>query len=350
MILLRTVFIMWAFAATVLAAPTFIGSDTASPSSPEHSGKVAIAVLSSPKIIGKYSQSVYNVALATLMGCISDGYEIRQYPIPDESADSIAKALSKIRENGSAAILAPLTTNGVKNLLSQESHIPIFIPTVHRRDFPDTPGNITFGAIDYERQIEALLPYMSDSIAIFYDSSAVGTQLKRSTENVFLSQKRDKKTIGAYAVDAKGDNIVAHLSKPSLFSKKSVILHVPVVKSALISAHMTFTGVKERNILSTQINVDPTLLTLTQYNDRKNMILANSLVEFPQDIYEANAVMNNDIVFDWVHYASSVGIDYLVSVLTGTPRKYPLRIANAQVLYPIELLRPKEFGFEPINP
>lgn len=313
-------------------------------------GTVSIALLSSPKVIGKYAQSVYNVSLATLMSCKNDGYTLRHYPMPDESEQSIAQAIATLRQEGADAVLAPLTANGVRNLLKQKTPLPIFLPTVHKRDFPSAPESITFGAIDYERQIEALLPYMSDSIAIFYDNSAVGMQLKNSTEAVFLEHKREKKSIAAYAVDPKGSNIVSHLSKPSQFSKKSVILHVPVVKSALITAHMTFTGVRERNILSTQINIDPTLLTLTQYNDRKNMILANSLVEFPAEIYETNALMNNDITFDWVNYASSVGIDYLVSVLTGTPRHYMMPVSNAQVLYPIELIRPKEFGFEPLNP
>jgi hypothetical protein len=283
------------------------------------------------------------------MSLQNDRYEIKHYTLGDESGDSISRALNAINEEGMDAILAPLTANGVTNLLGQNSAIPVFIPTVHKRDFPSAPENIVFGAIDYERQIEAMLPYMSDSIAIFYDNSSVGTQLKTSTEKVFLAYKRDKKSISSYPVDPKGNNIVTHLARPGVFAKKSVVLHIPVVKSALVTAHMTFTGVKERNILSTQINLDPALLTLTQYNDRKNMIVANSLIEFPADIYETNVLMNNDIVFDWVNYASSVGIDYLVSILTGTPREYPLRLANAQVLYPIELLRPKEFGFEPLG-
>lgn len=308
-----------------------------------------IALLSSSKVIGKYSQSVYNVSLATLMSCKKEGYELKHYTLSDESSDSLSKALSAINQDGMDGILAPLTANGVKNLLQLHTDIPVFIPTVHKRNFPYASENITFGAIDYERQIDALLPYMSDSIAIFYDSSAVGTQLKASTEEVFLAHKRDKKSIAAYPVDAKGDNIVTHLSKPAHFHKKSIILHLPVVKSALLTSHLTFSGIKERNILSTQINVDPTLLSLTQYNDRKNMILANSLIEFPADIYETNVLMNNDIVYDWVNYATSVGIDYLVSTLSGAPRAYSMRIVNAQVLYPIQLLRAKEFGFEPLG-
>lgn len=310
---------------------------------------IKIAVISSPKVIGKYTQSVYNVSMATLMSRLNDRYEIKRYDMPDESSDALSQVLDEVRHDGMDAILAPLTTVGAKNLTALDSRIPVFIPTVHKRDIPSAADNIIFGGIDYVAQIEALLPYMSDSIAIFYDNSNVGTQLKSITEEVFLTHKSIKKKVASYPVDLKGDNIISYLSKPSAFSKTSVIIHIPVVKSAVLTAHMTFTGVKERNILSTQINIDPTLLTLTQYQDRKNMILANSLIEFPPAIYETNALMNNDITVDWIQYATSVGIDYLVSELSGVPREYTMRLINSQVIYPVELLRAKEFGFEPLT-
>ncbi|MDD5051289.1 MAG: hypothetical protein PHO27_00995 [Sulfuricurvum sp.] len=311
--------------------------------------EIKIALLSSPKTIGKYSQSVFNVSLATLMSRHNDNYTIKQYDINDESTESLTHALSQINHDGMNAILAPLTLNGAKNLSLINPNIPTFIPTVHRRYISDSPTSIVFGAIDYKAQIEALLPYMSNSIAVFYDNSPVGMQLKDDTQEVFFSQHADKKKSDTYVIDAKGENIISHFSKPSSFTKRSVILHIPVVKSAILCAHMTFTGVKEQNILSTQINVDPTLLTLTQYQDRKNMILANSITEFPPAIYETNELMNNDLTYDWINYASSVGIDYLVSLLSNTPREYTMRIVNSQIIYPVELVRPKEYGFEPIN-
>lgn len=310
---------------------------------------IKIAVISSPSVIGKYAQSVYNVSLATLSSLRNNHYEIKRYDMKNESPESLLKALEEVHRDNMDAILAPLTTSGAKNIITLTTSLPIFIPTVHKRDVPSAPANITFGGIDYVAQIEALLPYMSDSIAIFYDSSNVGTQLKASTEEVFLAHKSEKKKITSYAVDTKGDNIIAQLSKPSAFNKSSIIIHIPVVKSVLVASQMTFTGIKEKNILSTQINVDPTLLILTQFQDRKNMILANSLIEFPSGIYESNALMNNDITFDWIQYSASVGIDYLVAQLCNTSREYSMRIINSQIIYPVELLRAKEFGFEPVT-
>jgi hypothetical protein len=308
-----------------------------------------IGFISSPNVIGKYTQSLYNVSLATLMSRRNQHYEIKRYDLSDESNTSLERALEDVRRDEMDAILAPLTTAGAKNMIAISTDIPIFIPTVHKRDLPTTRKNFTFGGIDYVAQIEALLPYMSDSIAIFYDSSSVGTQLKSTTEEVFSAHKSEKKKIATYAVDTKGGNIISHLSKPAKFTKASIILHIPVVKSAILTSLLTFSGIKEHNILSTQINLDPNLLTLTQYNDRKNMILANSLIEFPARIYETNALMNNDITVDWILYTTSVGIDYLVSLLDNSPREYSMRLINSQIIYPVELMRAKEFGFEPLT-
>lgn len=307
---------------------------------------IKIALISSPSVIGKYTQSTYNVALATLLSKHLTNAALTKIDIPNESEASLAKALAALRNEGYNAIIAPLTLAGAQRLSLLEKNIQIFIPTVHKRDVPDAPDNFVFGSIDYIRQIEALVPHMSNGIAIFYDDSAVGTQLKKSTETLFLKDGNGKKSVSSYRVDAKGDNIIAHLSRPSAFSKKSIILHIPVVKSSILTAHMTFTGIRERNILSTQINVDPSLLNLTQYNDRKNMILANSIVEQADSIYETNVIMNNDISFDWINYATSIGIDYLIAEITGTDREYSMRISDAQVLYPVELLKAQEFGFE----
>lgn len=310
---------------------------------------IKIGVISSSKVIGKYAQSTYNVALATLMSRKFEHYTIKRYDMADESSSSIAKALREAEQDGITAILSPLTAVGAKNIIASDTQLPVFIPTVHKRDLPSAPENFVFGGIDYEKQIEALLPYMSDSIAIFYDNSNVGSQLKTMTEEIFASRKGEKKKVMSYPVDLKGDNIITHLSKPASFNKSSIIVHLPVVKSALLTAHLTFTGVKEKNILSTQINLDPTLLTLTQYQDRKNMILANSLIEFPSAIYETNALMNNDITIDWILYATSVGTDYLISQLSHTEREYTMRLVHSQIIYPVELLRAKEFGFEPLH-
>ncbi|MCL4431967.1 MAG: hypothetical protein M1300_06575 [Epsilonproteobacteria bacterium] len=312
------------------------------------SPKIKIALLSSPSIIGKYSQSSYNVALATLLAS-DDDFELIKYDIPNESYETISITIEKIVNEGNVAILAPLTLQGAQNVLNVPTAITIFIPTVHKRDIGPARDNIIFGAIDYEAQLKALVPYMANSLAIFYGESLVGSILNKTTQSIASESNKKINSFSSYSVDAKGANIVKHLARPAAFSKKSVITHLPIVKTSMLLSHMTFTGVHEKNILSTQINYDPELLLLTQFPDRKNMIIANSIIEQVPSIYETNALMYNDLTFDWINYTTSVGADYLISYLYGHERSYSMPIINNQIIYPVELLRPKESGFEPYN-
>lgn len=306
---------------------------------------IKIALMVSPSVVGHYSQSTYNVALATLMATHSP-FELILYEMNDESEKSIAQSMEEITHDNIQAVLAPLTLNGAKNLVKIQTDKVVFIPTVHKRDIGSCGSNIIFGAIDYQAQIETLNPYMTSSIAVFYDESPVGLSLGRVTQTIAADAK---KSTALYAIDTQGSNIVKYLGKPAAFSKKSIIIHLPIVKTSMLAAHLTFTGVRTQNLLSTQINFDPTLITLTQYKDRKNMIVANSIIEQVPSIYETNALMNNDLMFDWINYTTSVGTDYLISYLNSTERLYTMRLIDSQVIYPVELMRPKEFGFEPIS-
>ncbi|MDO9304778.1 MAG: hypothetical protein Q7T77_05585 [Sulfuricurvum sp.] len=314
---------------------------------PYSSQKLKIALLVAPSVVGQYSQSTYNVALSTLMAS-KVPFELVSYEMKDESVISIDQALEKISNDSMQAVLAPLTLNGVKNLLTLNPDKPIFIPTVHKRDVGVCNNNIIFGAIDYQAQIEALVPYMGHSLAIFYGDSAVGNNLAKMTQTIASEARKGSIPSTLYSVDNQGANIVKYLARPAAFSKKSIVIHLPVVKASMLASHLTFTGAHEHNILSTQINFDPTLITLTQYNDRRNMIVANSIVEQVPSIYEINSLMNNDLTFDWINYTTSVGIDYLISYLNSTERLYSMRLIDSQVIYPVELMKPKEFGFEPM--
>ncbi len=310
--------------------------------------KIKIALIAAPSVVGRYAQSTYNVSLATLMAS-NQPFELVAYDLPNESEAALSQTLEKIGRDNVQAILAPLTLGGVKNLLAIcKTDTPIFIPTVHKRDIGAAPETIIFGAIDYQAQIEALLPYMANTLAVFYDPSPIGLALSRTTQDIASEAKKSKKST-LYSIDTQGSNIVKYLAKPSLFTKKSVVIHLPVVKTSMLVAHLTFSGAREHNILSTQINFDPTLITLTQYKDRKNMIVANSIIEQVPSIYETNSLMNNDLTFDWINYTTSVGIDYLIANLSKTERAYSLRIIDSQIIYPVELMQPKEFGFEPFG-
>ena len=88
-----------------------------SPSSPsaEHPppSVAKIAVLTAPKVIGRYSQSIFNVALATTLASPPSGCEIRHLPFPTNHL-SPCERLSMDPAEGTRAVLAPFTSTGRK--------------------------------------------------------------------------------------------------------------------------------------------------------------------------------------------------------------------------------------------
>lgn len=90
----------------------------------------------------------------------------------------------------------------------------------------------------------------------------------------------------------------------------SIFMNTPLVKTSLISSQLRVYKIVPYMLLSTQINYNPMLLTLTQYEDRKNFYLANSIGKTTVEMEELNSLFGHDIVYDWVNYSTSIGIDY----------------------------------------
>ena len=105
-------------------------------------------------------------------------------------------------------------------------------------------------------------------------------------------------------------------------------------------SQLTLYDANATNVLSTQINYDPLLLSMTQYNDRKDMIVANSITENNNVLIETNSLLGNDIVYDWINYTTTVGVDYFFNQITNEDREYEMIVEDAQMLYDIELLQP----------
>ena len=70
------------------------------------------------------------------------------------------------------------------------------------------------------------------------------------------------------------------------------------------------------------------------------MIVANSITEQNNILIESNALLGNDIVYDWINYTTTVGIDYFFSIITDEIRDYNVEIKDNQMMYKIELLQP----------
>jgi len=110
-------------------------------------------------------------------------------------------------------------------------------------------------------------------------------------------------------------------------------------------SQLTLYDANATNVLSTQINYDPLLLSMTQYIDRKDMIVANSITENNNVLIETNSLLGNDIVYDWINYTTTVGIDYFFNKITNEDRAYDIIVEEEQMIYDIELLQPSRSRF-----
>ncbi len=319
--------------------------------------QIRIAMLLPYKRIGKYATTTTNAVFAYLM-TKNYSFELKSFSIDSESYEDITKAFEQIEEEGFKYVIAPLTYKGVEELLNLNVDQKVFIPTVNKEDREDVAENFYFGGIDYFEQSKVLLQNATSPLMIFYDTSYTGTKLRDMQRALFLKEEseegaffvdnyneKDQKEVFVFPISSHISNLKDTLEENKQFDGSSIVLDTPLVKSGLIMSQLTLYDVNSSEILSTQINYDPLLLSITQYDDRKNMVIANSITEKNAILVETNALLKNDISYDWINYTTTVGIDYFFSMITGTPRSYKIPLINNQMIYPIELKKPSYSSF-----
>lgn len=337
------------------------------------SSKVKIAMLLPYKKIGKYASSTTNATFAYLI-TRSHPFELKSYKIESEEEEEIQRALELIEQDGFNHVIAPLTLKGAQSIINLGSPVNIYFPTINKKDISSDSMYLTFGAIDYEAQSNLLIKEAISPLVIFSDKSQTGKKLAQYEEEAFkyttveveiiddnatqesglfdLFQDKPEKQVEykkvlnednkvvKYSISRRTTNLEYHLKDNEKIKNGSFFINTPIVKSGMIMSQLTLYDANATNVLSTQINYDPLLLSMTQYNDRKDMIVANSITENNNVLIETNSLLGNDIVYDWINYTTTVGVDYFFNQITNEDREYEMIVEDAQMLYDIELLQP----------
>ena len=131
----------------------------------------------------------------------------------------------------------------------------------------------------------------------------------------------------------------------------SIFLNLPLVATSLIASQLSLYHVNYQNILSTQINYSPLLLTLTQPKDRELIYIANSISEVDKRLKDINLLFGNDISFSWIDYSSTIGIDYLLSSFTNLDlhRSMNEEMISNQVHYKVGIVLPQRDSFKKLD-
>ena len=302
----------------------------------ERNTNLSIALLIPDKSIGRYATQISDTIFSYLLAK-NRHFELQNFYIEDETKESLKKALEKIQIKGFKYVIAPLTNDGVQRALDIRSNLLIYFPTINIKNIKNVnPDSNWFGGIDYDAQIAKLVKKIRTKVSIFYDDGALGRTLNEKVEKKLTR----KSIILKQSISNRTSNLKKVLRRNRKLKNTTAILNTPIVKSGLVMSQLTLYDIKSDRILSTQINYDPLLLSITQYNDRKHMLIANSIQNNNDYISEINYLLNNNIEYDWINFSSTLGIDYFYNRITGEPREFAnINMKKNQMDYPIELKR-----------
>lgn len=310
----------------------------------QESGQVRLAILLPQKSIHRYAMTTVNSIIAYLMARNS-AFDIEVFNSIDETPSSLQFALSEIKQKNYQVIIAPVTPIGASFLAQNGNDFLIFIPTIHYSSAPTAPSNILFGGINYNEQIQKLLNFSNPKIATFSDGSPLGAKL-----DFLVSQNTDIR-YQKQITDSEKINLKYMLKGNQILKNASIFLNMPLVKSSILSSQLRVYDILPHSLLSTQINYHPTLLTLTQYLDRKRMYLANSISQAPLSVESTNTLFGHSIVYDWVNYSTNVGLDYLFATFftQNNPRAFKEYIQGNQIIYNTKIMKASRYGFYTIS-
>ena len=311
-----------------------------------HNGEmIKIAVLIPQKTIKKYAITSVNTVISYLL-YKNYSFDLNVFNSGDEKEESILKALTDIKAGGYTYIIAPVTPEGANVIATHVTDTLVFIPTIHRNSVAIVNENIFFGGIDYEGQVALLSEHASERVGIFEDGSGLSFQLstfvKKYHERVFY-EKRVESSKANFKQMFKGNRSL---------NNASYYLNTPLVSSSLIASQLRANDIYPSALLSTQINYNPLLLTLTQYEDRNDMFIANSIQRTPANLEEINTLFGHDIVYDWVNYATSIGAEFVTTHFYANPSEKIFKegFKERQIVYNTSIVKPERHAFKKVQP
>lgn len=302
---------------------------------------IRVAMLVPQKSIRRYASTTVNSVLAYLVSK-QNSFEVKVFNSKDEKETSILRELENIKKENFRYVIAPVTQKGAKIIVENSEGLVIYIPTVYKDSKENNNSNIIFGGINYDKQIDELLKYANDKVAYFSD----GSELSKSLNS--LLKYKNPKTIYNKSIDSSRISFKRMFKNNKRLQKSSIFMNTPLVKTSLIASQLRVYDIEPYALLSTQINYNPMLLTLTQYQDRKDFYIANSIGDSTVNMVELNALFGHDIVYDWVNYSTSVGIDYFYTqyFVPTANKNFNENIVENQVEYDVSIMRPKRYKFE----
>jgi hypothetical protein len=306
----------------------------------DNSEVMKVAFIYPSKIVAKYAKSSLNTAMG-YFDYKNIKYQIKVFDTLSEDEINIQKAFILAKENGYTNVVA-LFTPRVTDFLHtiDSSDLKVYLPLTNKEDIVTSNSNFIYGAISYKDQINKLLEYSNTKNTMFYQSSFLGNKLKSIYESTFTDIQVVKEI-------KKKRNYFKGIVRDYRIKNSTLFLNTPIVKTSILLSQLRAYSIYPKVILSTQINYNPKILTLTQVKDRSNFVVASSIDSVDDSLRDSISSYGSDIIYNWVDYSTLVGINYLYD--QNASGLIETRIEENQVMYEPKLLKTTAYGFSQIK-
>jgi len=281
-----------------------------------------IAFLMPKKAIGRYATNTVNSAIIAML---KDNIDFK---ITVFDAKEFKESLQQIENHNYHIVVAPLTLEYAHLLCQKRLFNRYYIPTLHINSVQCSNENIIFGGIDYEAQVQSFIDDIDEPITLISNNSQV-----TSVIDEFVKQNYQ---VREHIIIKDAKNLKASLTKTKkILHEKVLFLNLPLVSATLFLSQLPLYEIEPKAIYATQILYNPNILKLTQYNDRKNLTIANSIQTVDDRDIGYASLLKNDLRYDWIDFTTAYG---LFKILNNEP------IGN-QIQYSIEHIKPLRRSF-----
>lgn len=297
-----------------------------------------LAIVFPSQIMSKYGVDVTKVINVYMLQQNID-MNIEVFDCIDQSYENMINTFNQLDEQDYKNVLALFTPNMVEQLkmIPQIDQFRIYVPTIHKKEVSNSLSNVIFGGIDYEEQIKTLVNLSKGQIVNFYSHRGISQKLTKILEQNYPNVR---------SIAISDETNYTDLFKNGNFEHKSIFLNTTLIKSSILLSQIRANEIEPYVILTTQLNYNPHIISMTQFEDRQQLRYANSIGNIDELLLENSSLLGADIAYDWVNYSAIIGADYLLRQDMYADSVLEYKIEDNQVIYDVTLIKNDDFGFK----
>ena len=230
-----------------------------------------IALVFPSKIVGKYGQDTINTMISYMIHN-NLNFELEVFDSKTQQLEDIKKTFALINKNSFSNIIILYTVDALENLfkINNLDKFYIYFPLINKKDSNYYSSKFFYGGLNYKNQIDRLLNIDNINKSIFYTNNKLSLKL-----NEYI--KDSNKSINYITRFNTNSKSFKKKFSNKILDNTSLFLNTSIIDTSIILSQLRIYDRVLNKTLSTQLNYTPLLLSLTQYLDRENLIIANSI-------------------------------------------------------------------------